>query len=168
MAPHPITEGSKNSDAGVAGALLTRLDPATCSPLARDAATRSTAAQNRIVCVPSSGLPSESNAAPSRQGVCGEADRRRLRSGGERVIGDNPPPWRSVKEYRRPHWVPAWLANRLTACLSLERSAGRARADVAPAPALSAVDRPAPTGRSHLRRAAGRRRHPLTPGKRKG
>src|SRR5262249_21251758 len=56
--------------------------------------------------------------APSRQGVWGEADRARWRCGVVRVIGYNPPPWRSVKEYRRPHWVPAWLANRLTACLS--------------------------------------------------
>src|SRR5262245_1525087 len=65
MAPHPITEGSKNSDAGVAGALLTRLDPATCSPLARDAATLSTAAENRILCVPSADLPTDSNAERS-------------------------------------------------------------------------------------------------------
>ena len=39
-------------------------------------------------------------------------------SGGEGLIGDNPSPcgwWRSTVGLA---WVPAWLENRLTACLS--------------------------------------------------
>jgi hypothetical protein len=64
-------------------------------------------------------IKGRSKPAPNRQGVCGKRPiDAECGSGGERVTGDNPPPLRSVKEYRRPHWVPAWLANRLTACLS--------------------------------------------------
>src|SRR5262249_19793764 len=92
-----------------------------------------------------------------------EADRRRLRE------------WRREGDRGRTATLPG-RGGRLSA--SLGSGLARESVDGVPVlrtirrpgpgwcgacPALSAVDRPAPTGRSHLRRAVGRRRHPLTP-----